>query len=278
MSPIVVTNSSPSGRVKRVRGASGGGGGGDFTPNLPSGLTLQYDETPDALDAFGVIPASGWNYSSAEPPREIDKITDGTAPYGTKSLEITYPAGHVYGGGGNYGGPDGRGWLRMYYAQMIYLSSGYYSHENNEKYFYPYIVTSGETILSSAMTLKPVAGAYNAANVSFTLDTQTGMSNSGFDENTPSVLIPKGEWVKVEVYMQMNTAGDTTNGQFKAWINGTLSVNNTAIRYGKYAGQSTFDGMRFTGTRGGGDSAYPVPSGGQYRRYNRIAVYASTSF
>jgi len=248
-----------------------------FAEHLPSGLTLQYDETPDALGALGDIPPSGWNYSSGT-YGEILKVTDGTAPFGSESLEIAYPAGHVYGGGGNYGGPDGRGWLRLYYAQMVYLSSGYYSHENNEKYFYPYVVTSGEAILSSAMTLKPVSGAYNAANVSFTLDTQTGMSNSGFDENTPSVLIPKGEWVKIEVYMQMNTAGDTTNGQCKVWINGALSLSNTAIRYGKFAGQSSFDGMRFTGTRGGGDSAYPVPSGGQFRRYNRLAVYASTSF
>jgi hypothetical protein len=49
----------------------------------------------------------------------------------------------------------------------------------------------------------------------------------------------------------------------------------TNSRFSAASAQAYFDGIRFTGTRGGGSSNTPTPAGGQVRRYDRLAFYAS---
>ena len=90
---------------------------------------------------------------------------------------------------------------------------------------------------------------------------------------TGAARATKNQWCNIEMYLVMNTA-DTSDGIMKIWVDGEVAEDRSDIRYLNGASPS-WKGMRFDGTRGGGTSTTPTPAGGQVRRYNRLAFYAS---
>jgi hypothetical protein len=192
-----------------------------------------------------------------------------------------------------WGLPD-RGWKRIYFALMAYVDPDYSVHTNGEKFFYPLFrspayaggsdTIQGGTILGwvtrhHAHGLgSPTDGTYGAAAPTFTIDYDAQILD-GPDGRFPApdggVYLRKGVYNHIECYMQVNT-DDAYDGVLRFWVDGELLWEKLDVRYGSHPDLS-FDGVRFTGTRGGGVSEALTPADGQERRYSRLAFYGSTT-
>ena len=250
------------------RGAMVSGGGGSFTPNLPSGLTLVYDITGADLGTVNVVNGAGLYYGG-----DLRKVTDGTAPYNSTVLETPYAEGSLGGGVGvgSLSGPEDQGWKRIYFAQMVWFSSNYSMHTNEEKYFYPLVASPGNPNEGYGNIDFSLVGSQTANG------TQFGFKWYGQLSSATQGHITKGQWCKVEMNLVMSTLGNA-DGVLQIWVDGVQAMNSSTIAYSLEDTAATFLGMRFDSTRGGGNSSFAVPSGGQVRRFDRLALYASTSF
>lgn len=270
--------------------------GGEFTPNLPSGMTLYTDALLGDMNG-GQQGGVGENTPNANGLRMYGEpnadpllagywrnTTDVDAPYGTSVNDWDYPEGS-YGRGWNnvYLGGDGidKGWVRTYFAMSIKFSSNYSMHTNGEKFYYPTIKFPTEAQTGPVMQLKLIGtDTHDSPYIGFYGDAQIGESNSIYTQPSANpVRIVKGVYNTVEMFTQLNTPGNA-DGIWRVWVDNQLAVEVTDFRFTPAARteQGGIAGPRFTGTRGGGYSTYPVPTGGQYKRLHRLAFYGSTSF
>lgn len=240
-----------------------------FTPNLPSSLgTKLVVDTRFENMVQGVRDNHGLMFV-----RDGRLGTDPSAPYGANHLETFYPGDHLGNGTGGAAifGPEKQKWTRVYFSMMLWVSPDYSIHSNAEKFFYPRVADENGVVSTAPMHLGPVGGLgtsgyalgfWSLLRPRHYLTQQNGLA-----------LIWKGQWTLVEMYMQMNTPGKT-DGVWKAWVNGHLAADVPNMQYSELNRQTFFDGIVFDGTRGGGASSTPTPPHGQFRRYNRLALYA----
>lgn len=294
----------------RRRGGTAGGGG-SFTPNLPAGLSLYADATLGDFPsnytytaqnlAFGgdaqvadnaSIPTAGTvvNWHTVTVNSGLWRnATDNAAPYGPSVTDTVY----VEGGAGNgscdtyFYSPAGQNWVKAYFAMSLRVSPNYVWHSNVEKFFYPIIETSGFADRVTGVEWQPngTGEGPNADTCGWVVDAQLG----GLGEPVGSWYVQqstgntarmrKDRYQTVEMFVQMHTPGNA-NGIVRVWVDGVLALESTTFRFAPstYTAQSTIRQVRFTGTRGGGASSVNVPTGGMYRRYDRLAFYGSTSF
>jgi hypothetical protein len=252
-----------------VTGGTAPTNSGSFTQHLPPGMTL-YSDT-----RFGnLLPQQQFNSDGLALAYDARNAVDEGAPFGRNVFEVFYPAndaGNGRGGGWLFG-RGGQQWTRVYFSLMMWVPSNYSIHTNMEKFFYPIIVTPGFSNQGTAMNWMAFGGA-NGSHFGFALNAQ--ISGQGWIYPSASgARVRKGAWTRVEMYCEMNTPG-RPDGVWRVWVDGVPAVDVSNIRYSAHPVQSFFDGIRFTGTRGGGASAVLTPTGGQVRRYNRLAFYGS---
>jgi len=242
----------------------------DFTANMPTNQGLQlYTDT-----RFGNLRNGSLNEDGLAYMWSGRNATDNTSPFPPNVFE-TYYAGNDRGngeGGASLYGANGRNWRKMYFALSLWVPADYSMHSNEEKFFYPIVTTNGQQT-SSTIFGWYVGNSESPGSATWTLGADPQLGSSRVYQ-TSSVKLRKGSWQRVEYYMAMNTPGQS-NGIWQVWINGQLAVNFTNMRYSNASSQSAFDGVRFEGVRGGGPSSTPTPSGGQVRRYSRLAFYGS---
>jgi hypothetical protein len=242
-----------------------------FAPNLPSGegLSLQFDTVFDATAAENEYNSEGFAYSW-----DGDYISGVSgAPYATTAFETTYAAGSLGGGtgGAKIYTPETSVWRKIYFSLSMWVPSNYSIHSNTEKFWYPLIATNGSISGNTPINWRATEGSPGDATFGFAYIAAPG---NVLETQSGTARITKGQWTKIECFMQMNTP-DTSNGVLKIWVDGAVAEDRSNMRYINGATQSVWNGMRFDGTRGGGDSTVAVPAGGQVRRYNRLAFYAS---
>jgi len=244
-----------------------------FTSNLPSGLFQITDSY------FGNLLAnSNYNVDSLAHAWDGRNAIDATAPFGTGVYEMFYPGNHAGNGdgGGILWGRGGNQWRRVYFSMMVWLPANYSIHTNVEKFFYPIIYTPGEADQSTSIGWKLIGNdTANGETFGFSFNSQIGGAGSLAEQPaTSAVRFRKGRWTRIEMYCEMNSPGQQ-NGVWRTWVDGQLAVNFTNVRYSASGAQSYFNGIRFTGTRGGGASAVLTPPEGQVRRYDRLAFFGS---
>lgn len=235
---------------------------GSFTPNLPAGLSLVTDTE------FGGLLNQQFNSSGLAYNWDGRNAVDPNAPFSTDVFEIFYPGGDLGNGtgGATLYGPDNQAWRRMYFSLMLWVPSNYSVHTNEEKFFYP-LISTGSSVIFGWYVLS--GQSPNGPTWSLGVDPQLGADRT---YQNGSAVLRKGVYQRVEYFMQMNTNGQS-NGIWQAWVDGVLATDHRNIRFS--SGDGTFRGIRFEGVRGGGPSFVPTPTGGQVRRYTRLAFYAS---
>ena len=244
----------------------------DFIPNLPGGvgLTLVMDTVLDDI-------TTSFNSDNLRGEYDFSSATDLTAPYSTTVFQTDY-AGSSYGngaGGAHLYNRRTDTWFRIYFSLSMWVSEDYSVHSNQEKWWYPVIKTSGVATGACEIAWRPNSPETpDGATWSIHFDPQYSGSSPSYPVN--AVPLEKGVWQNVECYMVMNTVG-VSNASLRIWVDGVESFNLTGIRVSNEGVQSYIDGIRFTGTRGGGASTSPTPAGGQERRYSRLAFYAAGS-
>jgi hypothetical protein len=246
-----------------------------FTPNLPAGLSLVYDtqfETPFSIAPPGTeISYEGTFLSNAGSDTEsatsfsTTRVTS-TGGYGNHAVRFRYPQGSLGGGvsPGKMLSADNLGYRRLYAALRVFFSAGYEVHDvNPEKFLRP--VTNGNSI--AAITELYRGGAFaGLANPSATF---AAISASG--------VWPINAWFTVEILWEINSPS-SSNGTRKIWVDGVLVTNQIGTQmFYDSATQQTFRYLSLENERGGGDATIPVPSGGQWRDFNRVAVYGSVT-
>jgi hypothetical protein len=245
-----------------------------FTPNRPGGLALITDTHFGNLQVWANLNEDGLALGG-----DSRNALDPSAPFGPHVYEAWYPGNHAGngGGGGFLMGPNGQRWRRMYFSVMAWVPTTYSTHSNGEKFFYPVVVTPGQPIQSSYVEWRPIGDdTPNGPRFGFNLITQT--SNFPTQRHSPppstAARVTKGQWTRIEVYCVMNSVG-RNDGVLKAWINGQLAADFTAVRFSGATAESVFENIRFSGVRGGGASSVLTPPQGQVRRFSRLAFFAS---
>ena len=246
---------------------------GSFTPFLPAGLTLVTDTD------FGNLAAKGdYNQDGLAYFWDSRQAWDSNAPFSSGVYETFYPGNDAGngGGGGLLVSPAGQQWRKVYFSMMIWVPSNYSIHTNGEKFFYPLVTTPGMPLQSTSIGWWPEGSQWaNSPTFGFIFNSQVGGAGSFLVQPSISTVnVTKGRWTRIEMYCAMNTPG-LQDGVWRVWIDGRVAVDVSNVRYSAHPVQSYFDGIRFTGTRGGGASTTLTPPEGQVRRYDRLAFYAS---
>ena len=237
-----------------------------FTPNLPSGvgLNLVVDTVLDDI-------TTSFNSDNLRGEYDFSTGTDVTAPYSSLVFQTDYPGNNLGNGatGAQLYNRRTDTWFRIYFSLTVWVSADYSVHSNQEKWWYPVIKTDGVGTGAVEIAWRPNSPETpNGETWSIHFDPQFGGSTPSYPVN--AVPLRKGVWQTVECYMVMNTPGNT-DGRLRIWVDGVQSFDLTGIQMSNQVAQSYIDGIRFTGTRGGGASTTPTPAGGQQRRYSRLA-------
>jgi hypothetical protein len=244
-----------------------------FAENLPPGMTLITDTRFGNMRAKGVMNEDGLSHHY-----DARNASDPNAPFGPGIFEVFYPGNHAGNGetGGWLTGRPGNRWKRVYFSILVWVPEHYSTHSNGEKFFYPIIATPGQPNQSSYVEWRPI-GTDTPNGPTFglhLLNQTTNTPTRRLGQSTSAPRVTKGRWTKIEVYFQMNGVGQQ-NGVWKAWVDGKPTASFANVVFSSATAQSFFDGIRFTGTRGGGASTALTPPGGQVRRYTRLAFYAA---
>jgi hypothetical protein len=253
MTPIVVTNSSPSGRIKRVPAAAGGGGG-SFTPNLPSGLTLSADVEFDATWS-APAPNAFYTYKGASfAIYNAETVGTGLGEQGQRAMRAIWEVNRTDG----YGGAmypieaDGQTSRTVYWAFTMKLNPGFV-HEVSAgtKIVYPPTYRDGANATRPALNVQAVP-KNNASATEYTWQFQQmwewdGSSISyiidGGHNMAPSYVMSVGTWYRHEVLMRLDTPGIapsaadgvcrvwTSAWTGSAWATPTLLIEHTNLVY-----------------------------------------------
>lgn len=206
------------------------------------------------------------------------RVQDPTTPYSDGAVRIVLPS-NGYGDGYGVGGiiREEGAWPRMYTVSMEkFEGSGglpYKVHYNEEKTLFPRTHVVGPGGASVAFDNSGPDLAYVERNGRVEIQLQNGLGSPRRWQNFP-VYFELGKWQKVEHYMQANTPGKS-DGIWRMWINGQLAADHNDVLYSNNAAQVGFNGVRWETVRGGGRDNGPTPPGGQFRIYDRLAVYVS---
>lgn len=274
---VIVAHSNGAVRDTATVNVTGGSAtppNSSFTPMLPAGMTLITDTNFGNLGVLGEFNSDSVRYFW-----DSRQGRDDTAPYSSGVYETFYPGNDAGNGagGGLLLGPDGKKWRKVYFAAMVWVQSNYSIHSNGEKFFYPRITTPGQVEQSTSMGWAPQGSdTPNGPTFGFQLYTQAIGGTTRWDPVPNYVRVTKGRWTRIEVYMAMNTVG-RSDGIWQVWVDGVLAADLRNVPYSNATAESYFDGIRFTGTRGGGASNTLTPPEGQLRRYDRLAFYASAN-
>jgi hypothetical protein len=259
-----------------------------WAANVPSGLSLLRDTSFGNLLSGEAFNADGFAIARdiQTPTADWQNATDTTAPYGPDVLQIDYTAGSLGGGAETvqfYTNASAAP-VRAYFCVAVYFSPNYKWHSNAEKFWQPVILTPGEANQRLQVAIKFTDGDSGMdPNGDFNrlyFNSQIGGPGSIVYPLHTAAYLEKGKWQQVEVFCQMNTPGNQ-DGQWRGWIDGVEVFNVTNVRYTNYpsAAQSYFSpGLVMATTRGGGNSTVAVPTGGMFRRYDRLAFYGSDTF
>jgi hypothetical protein len=162
-------------------------------------------------------------------------------------------------------------------------------HSNGEKFWYPIVKkqVGGAPDISDPQISNPfiqwwlISGETpSGPNISWIYGNQLGGGDfQQVIQSTEPGKLKKGQYMVVEGYTQLNTPGNA-DGIVQVWVDGEVCLNITNARLAPAAevGSNYIAGVRFTTTRGGGTSSEAIPTGGQVRRYDRLAFYGSTTF
>ena len=265
-------------------------GVGNLTPNLPPGYT-EYGTTQfgDILNsqnfnAAGFTVSGTQNSVGAGELRTDVNKTDATAPGGDDVYEYTYP-GNSAGNGSGVANPDGPGELstlysnatgiaarKMYVSFYVWFSENYVTHTNREKLFYPFKTAVAQPAID--IEIAPGSDAYGT--MAFNIQTQSDVGPQNVSQ-TAGPFLTKGHHHLVEIEVVMNTTTNTTDGELRVWLNGTLVWTRTDLNYGGANAAPTLTTFRIDGTRGGGASSVLTPPEGQTRRFAYLSAHYSTT-
>jgi hypothetical protein len=255
MSPIVVTNSSPSGRVKRVK-----------APTPASGASPFFE---DSFAGGATNPSGGFTYSNSLGGLEYSAIVavgdSGAQVKGgyTHSLRTRYLAQAIglQGGNGQVNFTLGRECDSLWLEWEVYVPSNY-THRNNYTPAGPpvdpltdnnkFIHLWGNSYSSgyhqpnvelnnNGVTLdNPSDGkSYVLAKMRYSADQGSGFAglNMEIDSGNPvlvgasSPMVP-GTWNTVRYYTKKETTLGAADGVWKLWVNGSVVLNLTGLKMG----------------------------------------------
>lgn len=269
-----------------------------WMPNLPSGMT-QYGSTffaPGDVAVYPVFTAPSGLFSTTYPEYGEQRqatVSGQPSGHGTGAWEI-FHEGNSYGDGygpGNLVEYTDRNYKRLYFAASMFFPTGYRAHSLGEKYTYLRTTTNGSASNSFSIGFGPEDVYPSGDPATSNLDqvavdpmlpglwivTHPVYGPYGRPWNPTSVRIPRGQWVQIEVDHKANTPGNA-DGHVKIWVDGSLCINETGIRYA-YTGnniatpspyQTTMDSLFFDFSKGGGTSAFATPAEGQSYYFGRL--------
>ncbi len=167
----------------------------------------------------------GWSYEGENPfthsYQSVVSSGYGEAPPsgGANVLQATYLAG-VAGGFGpgrtNFNFPGGAN--EVFVGMWHKFPANYIASDNSNKMWFFFI---GNT--RAFLGYRDLAGQNPRRNYGLTID-DFGPTPGTSILGNPAVLIPQGEWYKIEWHVKRNTPGNS-DGFMKVWINGVQTHN-----------------------------------------------------
>jgi hypothetical protein len=230
MSPIVVTNSSPSGLVRRVPAGTGGGSGVIYSTGFDS-MTTGSPPTPRSYEAG----PTEWNWNAYH--NRLVSEAQSVSP--AKSLSFVYPAqpvpDEVVREGGFYVGQDiGEHW----FAFQWYVPSNYV-HRNvggagpTGKLFQVWRINYGNSmtwgvsfnrVSDTQSSFYPTATRGNAYGVTqASVQTYPGFTKDQFI-GTGCACVP-GQWNSLRFHFKPASSRSATDGIWKMWVNGSVYMD-----------------------------------------------------
>jgi len=188
--------------------------------------------------------------------RTLSIVRDETSPGADPNvLRIGYPTSLPAGGHSPsrfLAGNDFGGKRRLYTSVYYYLSPNWTNNGNAAtKFFFTRAGTDGvQNHYVSGPTWDPpyTSGIY----------LQSPDGNRNIEYRT----LPVGRWVRMEVYLEMNTPG-VANGRAKPWLDGELKIDESDVEWvaripeGRTLRDVSWDHLLFDPTYGGGRSSPP---------------------
>ena len=245
MSPIVTTNSSPAGRIRRVKGPAGGGGGGPNhaifanAPAVADGWTVVTDWDCSSVPPIGSNNAAGWRfYERTADDSQITNMTtatDATQPgSNTDVLRTLYTPGTFAGGNTPVlavlsGFPAGK--TEMYFAYTVRYSANWVAENFLAKHFY-FGARAGVGNQNHHNGVNTDGGGQYTINPQMNAD--GGYSTTHI---TNSTNLQDGAWHDIETQITYNT-GSNTDGIAYVWTdsvsrligNGSYGAANASPR------------------------------------------------
>jgi len=221
-----------------------------LTPRWPMNPMNSLPSTyPDPPDRYGFM---CW----PDQCRTLSIVRDETSPGADPNvLRIGYPTSLPAGGHSPsrfLAGNDFGGKRRLYTSVYYYLSPNWTNNGNAAtKFFFTRAGTDGvQNHYVSGPTWDPpyTSGIY----------LQSPDGNRNIEYRT----LPVGRWVRMEVYLEMNTPG-VANGRAKLWLDGELKIDESDVEWvaripeGRTLRDVSWDHLLFDPTYGGGRSSPP---------------------
>jgi hypothetical protein len=250
--------------LSRGRGTAASGGNA-FLANLPIGMTEVYDtsfESSPLANPYEGIEMGIYGGSTEGAALTSNTLVASSGGFGSQALRCRFAEGSLGGGNGTIliNTPNNLASRALYMAMRMRFSAGYRFHANGEKLLYPVHTTTNS-----------IGGLVNIG-ASRQLIGLTYAGEVGLDI-TANNIIPVDTWFTLEIYLRMNTPS-TSDGIRRIWLDGTQIVNESSAIFDNVSGsQATFRILQWEDTRGGGNDTVGVPTGGQWRELDRLAVY-----
>ncbi len=239
MSPIIVTNNSPSGRLKRPRMATGGGGGGGN--NEPIGYTQVYSNPMSVVPPLGSLDSYGFRRYENN-GNQLSIATNGSGNESDPNyMRVKFPTGHA--GGADYATPftagtnfQSGGAKTGLYARVRFKLDASWTDNGNTgtKFFFIDQTDTGgfSPINNHYIALTDTGDLSPRFGIQRNGWTYSGVSSYNIPAGSPGTLT-KGAWHTLEFQCIANTivagVSETNDGTVRMWVNGTLWVEDTAV-------------------------------------------------
>jgi len=242
-------------------------GGSEGHPNEPSGLVRIAEHGFGCRPGAGCAMAGQWKESSNTDKQANLSVVDDQDVSGGKALRLQFPSGVPDGrsytrfdGWGptiDYGGANAYDELYMSFWLKV-EGSGFENQTVGTKVFYISFGTNDRANESFMM----LEGTYDDQAVMSSMRPVyyiTQMNADGTDpraahKQAPNVdeskRIVAGRWAHVELYFRANSIDDS-NGQFKMWVDGSLTHDLSNLRFRSAQNPLGFYHMQFTSVWGG---------------------------
>ena len=246
--------------------------GGTGYPNEPAGLSTPYTITAPQPNPFNVRPREkgaadglgaydldsyGWLLQEGN----LALATIANDPERGNVLQIKLPAGMpggspplsaLAGGGSSHGLSGGPGApfeaRKLFLGMYVKLSSNWEDRNILTKLLYMWSTNpaGGNNYLSFTDRANP----YLKAGINLQTSEGSPMYLSSYSHS-------RGQWHKVEWYLELNTPG-VSNGIGKAWVDGVQVLNLSTLRWIPAGQPANFDWLKLELIYGGGSN--PVPA------------------